>query len=427
MGVPATANAMTNFFRLLGGFLFLGLAALTMFPAPNPFLWKAAVAATEWGYWVAIAALLPMIPTRDQTRLGKMGGVLSLGAIALLIMPVVRASDMNRSLPKEFDARFGLEKRSRAHMAEDPREEPLVIPELLRPLSLPAVRFEERVFDTRETEKLTLDVYRPAYEHGPLPGLIVVHGGAMQGSSNSEFVALNAYLAGRDFVVVAINYRSASKWPFPAGRDDVLTALAYLKVYGPEFGLDPSRIALLGRSAGAQLALLAAYTAADPSIRGVISIYGPTDLQFWYEHPAPSGLFDTRAALAAYLGGSPSNASDAYFAASPINFVTASSPPTLLIHGMQDALVSPDESARLARRLEEAGVKHMFVQLPWATHGCDKSFGGPCGQIATYAVERFLDGVMIGPPSDKQTPPKKKAKTSGARVAAARSRARTAG
>ncbi len=418
---------MTNFFRLLGGFLFLGLAALTMFPAPTPFLWKAAVAATEWGYWVAIAALLPMIPTRDQTRLGKMGGVLSLGAIALLIMPVVRASEMSRSLPKEFDARFGLEKRSRAHMAEDPREEPLVIPELLRPLSLPAIRFEERVFGTRENEKLTLDVYRPAYEHGQLPGLIVVHGGAMQGSSNSEFVALNAYLAGRDFVVVAINYRITSKWPFPAGRDDVLAALAYLKVYGPEFGLDPSRIALLGRSAGAQLALLAAYTAGDPSIRGVISIYGPTDLQFWYEHPAPSGLFDTRGALDAYLGGSPSKASDAYFAASPINFVTASSPPTLLIHGMQDALVSPDESARLARRLEEAGVKHMFVRLPWATHGCDKSFGGPCGQIATYAVERFLDGVMIGPASNKQTPPKKKAKVSGVKVAADRPRAKTAG
>jgi hypothetical protein len=37
----------------------------------------------------------------------------------------------------------------------------------------------------------------------------------------------------------------------------------------------------------------------------------------------------------------------------------------------------------------------MFIRLPWATHGCDKSFGGPCGQVATYAVERFLDAVTI--------------------------------
>jgi acetyl esterase/lipase len=178
--------------------------------------------------------------------------------------------------------------------------------------------------------------------------------------------------------------------------------MAYLKVYGPQFGLDPTRIALLGRSAGGQLALLAAYTAGDPAIRGVISVYGPTDLQFGYEHPAPSGLFDTRSALDAYLGGSPASAADNYFAASPINFVTATSPPTLLIHGMRDAIVSPDESVRLEERLQKAGVKHMFVRLPWATHGCDKSFGGPCGQIATYAVERFLDAVMIAPPSSRE-------------------------
>jgi acetyl esterase/lipase len=421
------ATVMTNIIRLLGGLIFLGLGALTMVPAPTQLLWKAAMAATEWGYWVAIAALLPMIPTRDQTKVGKLGGLLSLGAIALFIMPVVRASEMSRNLPKEFDARFGSEKRIRAHMSEEPREEPLVIPELLRPLSLPAIRFQERVFSTQDDEKLTLDVYRPAYEHGPLPGLIVVHGGALQGSSNAEFVALNAYLAGRDFVVVAINYRIASKWPFPAGRDDVLAAIAYLKVYGPQFGLDPSRLALLGRSAGGQLALLAAYTAGDPSIRGVISIYGPTDLQFWYEHPAPSALFDTRGVLDAYLGGTPSSASEAYFAASPINFVNASTPPTLLIHGMQDALVPPDESARLAGRLEEAGVKHMFVRLPWATHGCDKSFGGPCGQIATYAVERFLDGVMIGPAPESKSPSKRKPKASGTKVAVVKAGGKIAG
>ena len=393
---------MTNILRLLGGLFFLALAGLTTFPAATPLLWKASVAGTEWGYWVAIAALLPMIPTRGQTRLGKMGAILSVGAIALLVLPVVRASEMSRDLPAEFEARFGAERRVRAHVSEGPRLEPLVIPELLRPLVLPAVRFEERVFSTRGEDKLTLDVYRPAYEHGPLPGLIVVHGGTWQSSSTSEFVALNAYLAGRDHVVVAIDYRAAPK-PFPAGRDDVLDAIAYLKVYGREFGLDPTRIALLGRSAGAQLALLAAYTAGEPAIRGVISIYGPTDLQFGYEHPAPSGLFDTRSALDAYLGGSPASAADTYFAASPINFVSGTSPPTLLIHGMRDSIVSPDESARLEERLQTAGVKHLFVRLPWATHGCDRSFGGPSGQIATYAVERFLDAVMIAPASRRQS------------------------
>jgi dipeptidyl aminopeptidase/acylaminoacyl peptidase len=140
-------------------------------------------------------------------------------------------------------------------------------------------------------------------------------------------------------------------------------------------------------------------------VRGVISLYGPSDLRYAYEHPAPPALRDTRSVLETYLGGAPdATEEDTYFAASPINFVSASSPPTLLIHGLRDAIVSPAETARLVSRLEEARVKHLFIRLPWATHGCDKSFGGPCGQIATYAIERFLDGVMTSPPTAPAKP-----------------------
>jgi acetyl esterase/lipase len=89
-----------------------------------------------------------------------------------------------------------------------------------------------------------------------------------------------------------------------------------------------------------------------------------------------------------------------------VNFVNAASPPTLLIHGMRDVVVSPGESELLETRLQQAGVKHLFVRLPWATHGCDKSFAGPCGQIATYAVERFLDAVMIAPPAPPPARPR---------------------
>ena len=174
-------------------------------------------------------------------------------------------------------------------------------------------------------------------------------------------------------------------------------------MYAKELNLDATRLALLGRSGGGQLALLAAYTAGEPSIRGVISVAAPTDLRYNYENPARRGLLDTRAALESYLGGTPSTADGAYFAASPINFVSAGSPPTLLIHGLQDGHVSPEESARLEARLQKASVKNMFVRLPWATHGCDWSFNGPCGQITTYAVEQFLNRVMATPkPAPKE-------------------------
>ena len=389
---------MNDLLRLLGGCVFLALALLTTVVAPTQFLWKLSVAATEGGHWLAVGALVTAIPWRGQGRLGKLGGILGLGAAVLFAFPLYHAYKMNTDLPAMLNTSFGTERRDRGRFAEDLRSEPLVMFDLVTSVQSRPVRLEERVFSTAEGEKLTLDIYKPGYEHGPLPGLLVIHGGSWQSGNSKEFLALNGYLAARDYVVVSMNYRLAPKWKFPAGRDDVLSAIAYLKVYGKELGIDPTRLALLGRSAGGQLALLAAYTANEPAIRGVVSVYGPTDLKFGYERPASRLLLDTRGVLESYLGGPPAKVDDAYFAASPINFVNASSPPTLLIHGLNDGHVLPEESARLDARLTEAKVKHLFVRLPWATHGCDWSFSGPCGQITTYAIERFLDRVMLAPP-----------------------------
>lgn len=390
---------MSDILRFVGGAMFLALASLSAFPAPTRVLWHATLAATEFGYFLAFAAILPLIPTRRGSILGKLGALLSFCAIGLMLMPVVRAMQMSSDLPGAFDRRFGAERRVRNDYSEEAGREPLVLAHLFKPVQSRAIRFEERVFASSDGYKLTLDVYRPGYEHGPIPGVLVIHGGTWQTGDNSEGIALNAYLAARDHVVISINYRLAPRWPFPAARDDALSAIAYVKTYASEIGVDPNRLALLGRSAGGQLALLAAYTAGDPGIRGVVSLYGPTDMKFGYDNPAPIKLRDTRALLESYLGGAPSAAEDAYFAASPINFVSSSSPPTLLIHGARDGVVRPEESARLEEKLMQAGVKHLFVKLPWATHECDRSFGGPCGQIATYAVERFLDSVMVAAPA----------------------------
>jgi acetyl esterase/lipase len=390
---------MTDLLRLFGGVLLLALAAMTALPAPHPVLWGASVAATEYGYWLAIAALLPIIPTRRQTIAGRLGAVCSVLAIPLLLLPVYRARLIGAELQKTFDAEFGSERRQRPSASGDPRPEPVVLQELVTPLKIPPVRFEERTFASYQNQSLTLDIYHPAYLHDAIPGVVVIHGGGWQRGDNSEFVALNAYLASRDYVVAAINYRLAPRWRFPAAAEDVRAAVAYLKEHASDFPLDPSRLTLLGRSEGGQLALLTAYTAHDPSIRGVVSIYAPSDLTAAYAHPPPVTLYDTRGLLERYVGGPPSSDGQAYFAASPINFVTAASPPTLLVHGARDQMIPPDQSAHLDDRLRDLGVKHVFAELPWATHGCDKSFGGPCGQITMFAVERFLDAVTIASPA----------------------------
>jgi acetyl esterase/lipase len=395
---------MTDILRFFGGAVLLAVAAMTALPAPTHLLWAVSIAATEYGYWIAVAALLPLFPTRRQGLLGKAGALFSLAAIPLLVLPVYRARLVAEELPRVFEAKLGAERRVRAEAAGDPRPGPLVMRELVRPLDLPAIRYEERTFAVHDDQTLTLDLYRPAYVHGAVPCVIVVHGGGWQSGDNTRFAALNAYLAGRDYVVAAINYRLAPRWKFPASRDDVLAAVGYIKSHAGEFGVDPSRLVLLGRAEGGQLALLAAYTNHDTAIKGVISVYSPTDLRTAYEHPSPRSLYDTRAMIETYVGGPPGSAEQQYHDASPVNFVSASTPPTLLIHGSRDQTIAIDQSAQLDERLLRAGVKHVFVKLPWATHGCDKSFGGPCGQIILYAVERFVDSVTLAaapPPARK--------------------------
>ena len=398
----AKTPIMFAILRLIGGLFFLCLASLTLIQPPTRGLWAASVAATEWGYWLALAAMVVLIPTRGNPRLGRMGALMTLCAMALFLIPVIRAKQLNTTLPPLLEARFGPAERQRNDFAQPPRPEPLNLAELLHPLETPPIRYEERVFATHDGQELSLTVYRPAYVHGAVPAVLVVHGGTWRDGDRHEFGPFNAYLASRDYVVVSMDYRLAPKWPFPAARNDVLAAVAYLKVYASELNIDPNRIALIGRSGGAQLALLSAYTAHEPSIRGVVSLYGPSDLRFEYDNPGPPKVSDSRAAIEAYLGGAPGDSTNSvYYAASPLNFVSASSPPSLLVHGDRDPIVSADHASRLEERLLQAGVKHFVVRLPWATHGCDKSFGGPCGQIVTYAVERFLDSVLAGPKMPK--------------------------
>jgi dipeptidyl aminopeptidase/acylaminoacyl peptidase len=104
-------------------------------------------------------------------------------------------------------------------------------------------------------------------------------------------------------------------------------------------------------------------------------------------------VYDSYSALRTFLNGEPSQVPQAYRESSPINYIGPHTVPTLLVHGTMDPLVSVLQSQRLDSALAAAKRPHYFVQLPWATHGCDYVFNGPCGQITTFAIEKFLKAV----------------------------------
>lgn len=393
---PLQARAATPvaWLRLVGGALFAGLGTLALVPAPTSLLWKAGLGVTEWGQWVALLALTPLLPGWRRSWPGRIGAGLGVVGAVLALSALVRAAAFAGGVPAQISAAFGVA-RPLGVAGAPGRPGPLVAGDLVRSIPSPPVRVQRVTYASPAGQPQAMDLYLPqAPELARAPGVITIHGGSWQGGTAEDQPELNRYLAARGYVVAAIDYRLAPQWRFPAAVDDVRAAVAYLKAHAGELGLDPTRLALLGRSAGGQLALLAAYTPADPAIRGVVSLYGPADLVYGYNHPSNPAVLDSTAVLTGYLGGSPSTAPAAYEAASPINFVGPQTPPTLLIHGERDDLVSVVQSERLDAQLAAAGRPHLLLRFPWANHGCDFTLRGPCGQIATYAVERFLAGVM---------------------------------
>ena len=94
-----------------------------------------------------------------------------------------------------------------------------------------------------------------------------------------------------------------------------------------------------------------------------------------------------------YLGGTLSEVPGQYIRSSATETVTDESPPTLLLYGKNDPLVSPGHGTRLSAKLKAQGIPFFELYLPWATHGFDYTLNGPGGQLSTWAVKRFLQVV----------------------------------
>ncbi len=378
---------MGGWLRLGAAVVLAGWALLTIVEVPADALWKPAIAATEWGHVLALVTLGVAATPRWRSRPAKAGAVVAVVAALLFASTFARACPVAADLEAWLTAAFG------APRGVPSRSAPLRLVDL--GLGLPPAPDVE-VTAHRYSGDLALDLYAAPGSAAPRPAVLVVHGGSWRGGDRTQLPAICRYLAARGYAAASIDHRLAPAHPFPAAHEDVLAAIAWLRREGPALGLDPARLVLYGRSSGAHLALLAAYTSPPGTVRGVIALYPPTDLVWSWDHPTNPRVLDTPGVLRDFLGGSPAERPDAYRAASPLGLATASAPPTLLVHGGRDELVFARQSQRLAERLAELRVPHLLVELPWATHGCDANLDGPSGQLLTFSVERFL--AAVAPP-----------------------------
>ena len=391
--------------RCILSLIICGAGLVAVAPHHNAAMWRASIIITEWGHWLGLLSLFSLLGWRRSWLHATAATVTAVGVL-LLWTPIARASLMASTLPSALLAAFG--EPVDAPATDEPlRPAPLVVGDLFFGVSTGDVLVDEHVYDVAGGENLTLDLYRPEYTADPRPVVVVVHGGGWTDGDKREFGTLSRYLASRGYVVANVGYRLAPRWTFPTPREDLRSAIRYIKDLETTHGVDPTRFALLGRSAGGQIALLTAYTSADPAIRAVVSMYGPTSLRWGYMNPAKASVIDSSAVLEAHLGGPPSTHGEQYDAAEPGRFVTQLTQPTLFVHGLRDEHVSPFHAEFVSSRLIAAGVPNLVVRMPWATHGCDYVFRGPCGQISTYAIEQFLGATLYKLPSEAADEPAK--------------------
>ncbi len=273
------------------------------------------------------------------------------------------------------------------------RPKPLIGKDLLRAIEPGSFRVTSGIaFAAQDGVPLALDVYRPPVA-GTYPVVVQIYGGAWQRGTPSDFADFARYLAARGYVVICPDYRHAPRWQWPSQIDDIRAALGWIRQHGSEYDADASRIALIGRSAGAHLALLAAYEAQPTNaapIRGVVSYYGPTDLIDAYLHPPSPDPLHVRKTESDFIGGSPAARAERYRDASPITYANHPLPPTLLVYGARDHIVEPKYGERLYSRLTATGTTAVLLEIPWADHAFDAVPNGISAQLALYHTERFL-------------------------------------
>jgi len=224
---------------------------------------------------------------------------------------------------------------------------------------------------------LTLRLYRPAgstYAH-VLPGLLFLHGGGwVLGSLDSHDGVCRRLANLASCEVVAVDYRLAPEHPFPAAVEDAAAALVWVSGQADELGIDPTRIAVGGDSAGGNLAAVLALMGRDGVVPATVFqmlLYPAVDLTMASDAYArvTDSVPLTAATMRYFIDNyAPGAEQRLDWRASPIQAATlAGTPPALVLTVAHDPLA--DEGRAYAARLEADGVRVAALHLSDQVHG----------------------------------------------------------
>ncbi|MEQ8524624.1 alpha/beta hydrolase [Gracilimonas sp.] len=233
------------------------------------------------------------------------------------------------------------------------------------------------VFKNTGQRNLQLDLYSPRQNSEIKPGVLIVHGGGWISGNKSMMKQISMRLASEGYVAVAVEYRLSPEAQYPAAIYDVKSALKWMRDHSEKYQINRDKIAIMGTSAGGQIAALVANTQnkskfedpadtskASTTIQALIDIDGVLA----FIHP----VSEEGRVASLWLGGDQQEAQETWIEASALSHVNKDSPPTLFIGSAYPRFLAGREEMTVA--LNKHGIyneTHLLEQAPhsfWLFH-----------------------------------------------------------
>ena len=248
-------------------------------------------------------------------------------------------------------------------------------------------------------KSLQLDMYIPKNIKKPAPLLVFIHGGGWRSGQRSDYLDYLVAFAKKGYITATVSYRLLKDGPYPACVEDITDAVQWFYKHGDKYGYNPDRIALVGGSAGAHLALMAAYEWKKPGaandsifdspnrhrIRAVVDIYGPIDMTTEYARSQPL--------VTSFIAHSYVENPELYREASPIQYLDKNDPPTMILHGTSDNLVPISQSDLFKAKLDSLGVPNVYYRVPLWPHAMDAALR--VNEFSQLKMNDFFEKYLI--------------------------------
>ncbi len=255
--------------------------------------------------------------------------------------------------------------------------------------------------NARQTLDLALPIKRTSDK--PLPVIAFIHGGGWRGGSKDGGLnRIRGFLKSGNYAGVSIGYRLSNEAKWPAQIHDCKAAIRWVKANAVKHGLDGSKIAVHGTSAGGHLVAMlgtsagvkamdgstGAYTSQSTKVACVVDYFGPTnflrmnDFESRIDHDAkdsPEGLL---------IGGPVQDNKKKTLTADPISYVSKEDSPFLIMHGTKDMAVPYNQSVILHSALKKIGVPSALLTVTGGGHGVG-------GGVLNEHLQKFFDHHLL--------------------------------